>query len=403
MAKNTDLPLVSIITPSFNQVKFIEETIKSVLNQDYPNIEHIVVDGGSTDGTLKILKEYSQFHNHFRYISEPDRGQSHAINKGLKMAKGKIIGWLNSDDTYLPEAIKKGVNALSLHPEWGMVYGRGYYINETGKILYPYGVKANNDQKSLFVDCTICQPATFIKKHVMDDLGGVDESLDFCMDYDLWIRIANKYKMGFLDDYLANARRHPLSKSIINWEEVGLPEILKTVVKYYGTVSDHWLSLYLKAHASKGEFWLLNQFKSLSISNKTSSIQIMNRFEDLWVPQSFHILIRANPKNPLRSLIIKGRNYHQFDDLSLTVLVNDQQIQNYSISERDFTLDIPIDSNSYTSIVEIISNRYIVPAELGVSSDNRPLSIIVDEVLPLSQHEYNFMKAFREEINSINK
>ena len=130
MEDKKDLPLVSIITPSFNQAKFIEETIKSVLSQDYPNIEHIVVDGNSKDGTLEILKRYaSSLGNRFRFISEPDQGQSNAINKGVKMANGDIIGWLNSDDTYFPEAVKKGVNALQAQPELAMVYGKGYYID----------------------------------------------------------------------------------------------------------------------------------------------------------------------------------------------------------------------------------------------------------------------------------
>lgn len=104
---SSELPLVTVITPSFNQGKFIRETIESVLTQDYPHIEHIVIDGGSSDETVCILKEYESRDSRFHFVSEPDNGQSHALNKGLKLAKGSIIGWLNSDDTYLTKSVKK--------------------------------------------------------------------------------------------------------------------------------------------------------------------------------------------------------------------------------------------------------------------------------------------------------
>ncbi|MCQ6274867.1 glycosyltransferase [Bacillus sp. V3B] len=404
MENKRDLPLVSIITPSFNQAKFIEETIKSVLSQDYPNIEHIVVDGGSKDGTLEILERYKpSLEGRFRFISEPDQGQSNAINKGLKMAKGDIIGWLNSDDTYLLGAVKKGVNALQTHPEWAMVYGRGYYINEKGSILYPYYVKPNNDKKSLFEDCSICQPATFIKKNVLDGVGGVDENLDFCMDYDLWMRIAKQYTMGFIDDYLANARKHPSAKSVKNWLDIGLPEIFKTCIKHYGTVSNKWLTYYLKTNHSKGKLWIIKRFKSHSIFKNSPFIVKMNRYDDLWVPPNFRILIKVESQHPLYMLLIKGRNHHNFKNLSISVTVNGEKSQNYSITTRDFSLEIPVYSNIADSVVNITSNKHIIPSDLGLSSDKRSLSFIVDEVIPLPQLEYNFMKILKKDLVLVEK
>ncbi|NGY80944.1 glycosyltransferase [Bacillus megaterium] len=140
--KSKNYPLVTVITPSYNQAPFIRETIESVLTQDYSNLEYIVIDGGSNDGTLEILKGYNNIDSRFNFVSEPDKGQSEAINKGLKMAKGQIIGWLNSDDTYHPHAIRRAVKALVENPEWGMVYGNAYATDEENKILHSYPVES---------------------------------------------------------------------------------------------------------------------------------------------------------------------------------------------------------------------------------------------------------------------
>src|SRR6266550_874687 len=119
-------PLVTIVTPSFNQGRFIRQTIESVLTQDYPNIEYIIMDGGSTDETASVAAEYA---DRLRFVSEPDRGQSHAINKGFRMARGEVVSWLNSDDVILPGAVAHAVTAFELNPTLGAVYGEGYLID----------------------------------------------------------------------------------------------------------------------------------------------------------------------------------------------------------------------------------------------------------------------------------
>ncbi|MEI4828208.1 glycosyltransferase family 2 protein [Bacillus sp. FJAT-53711] len=236
-------PLVSIITPSYQQGKFIQETIESVLSQDYSNLEHIVIDGGSTDSTVEVLKSYNYLGERFRWVSEKDRGQSHAINKGLNMAKGEIIGWLNSDDTYMPNAVKRAVSALQQNTEWGMVYGRANYTDEQNQVIGPYPIEPFN-RKRLYEGCIICQPAAFIRKEAFDMVGGIDENFHFCMDYDLWMRISKHYPIGFIEHVLATSRMHNDSKTMTQYFDVGLPEIIRASIKNYGSVSNQWMSQY---------------------------------------------------------------------------------------------------------------------------------------------------------------
>ncbi|MFC9599753.1 glycosyltransferase family 2 protein [Peribacillus butanolivorans] len=388
------MPLVSIITPSFNQAAFIEETIESVRMQDYPYIEHIVVDGGSTDGTQEILKKYSVSGDRFRYISEPDRGQSDAINKGLKMAKGEIIGWLNSDDTYFPGAVSKAVNALKEHREWAMVYGNAYYIDENSKNMHSYLVQPY-DRQALFQFCIICQPAAFVRKNIFETVGGVDETLDFCMDYDLWMRISKDYSIGYIPDYLANSRLHSACKSVVHIVDKGFPEIIKSSIKHYGTVANDWLCNYLEHHSKKGFFWYVNLFKKYEILGTSPKVSDMNRYSDLWVPPNFRISIQSGLQNPPVILLIKGRN-HILDKMSATVSINNNDLQNYTIPKGEFVIEIPIHSNVPNTVVEIVSNKHVVPSKLGISSDSRSLSFLVDQVIPLSAEEYKFYKEFQK-------
>lgn len=228
----TNQPKVSIITPSYNQGEFIERTILSVKNQDYPNIEHVVIDGGSTDNTLEILKKYE---DQIVWKSEPDKGQSDAINKGLRMATGKIIGWLNSDDTYLLYAVTTVVREFLQHPEYGMVYGKCNCINENDRIVREYPVVPFSYKILLrHRSGIIPQPASFIKKNVLQEVGGLDVSLHCVMDYDLWLRIGKKYKIQYIPIVLANFRHHPQSKtSMREWER--WHETLRVIKRHGGS------------------------------------------------------------------------------------------------------------------------------------------------------------------------
>jgi len=224
-------PMVSIITPSFNQGDFIEETINSVLSQDYQNIEYIVMDGGSTDNTLDVLRKYT---GKIKWISEKDNGQSDAIIKGFSMAKGEIIAWLNSDDTYLPGAVSKAVSAFTMWPETGVVYGMTYFIDKDGLTLGKYPVEPFDFQRFASFNF-ICQPSTFFKKKAYEGIGGLDQSLHYGMDYDLWIRMSRSFKFKFIEESLATYRLHCESKTISDEKALANHrEILEIVLRHFG-------------------------------------------------------------------------------------------------------------------------------------------------------------------------
>ncbi|MCQ6274863.1 glycosyltransferase [Bacillus sp. V3B] len=386
---NQNVPLVSVITPSFNQGRFIRETIESVLTQSYKNLEHIVIDGGSTDGTLQILKEYEQRDPRFRFVSKPDNGQSHAINKGLKMAKGKIIGWLNSDDTYLPKAVSHAVEAFTNHPNWKMVYGNAYYTNKNNERLRPFIAKPVQ-LKELFNSCPICQPSVFIQKETLDEIGGIDESLDFCMDYDLWIRIAkNGYEMGILKDhYLANARFYPESKSGSKFADVGFPEIIKTSKNHFGTVSSSWLNLFLKGYREKGVFWFLTLFRTSSLFGNSPKITETNLDKNSWASYHLKVSINTYPQKPLHAIIIKG-NLKKFHKLPCNAFLNGRVIQKIKLNRGSFILQIPVYSHKPLNFFELTCDTNVS------NHSGAPLYQITD-ILPLTKDEYNFFIEFEK-------
>jgi GT2 family glycosyltransferase len=240
----SEFPLVSIVTPSFNQGRFIRETIESVLGQDYPSIEYIVVDGGSTDGTLDILRSYE---GRLTWVAGPDRGQSDAINKGLRRAQGEVLAWLNSDDTYLPGAVGKAVNYFKTHPDIGMVYGKGYHVDMHGRILDRYYTEPFDFDRLMEV-CFVCQPAVFWRAEVSHETGLLDVDLHYCLDYEFWMRIAKKFKVGYLREYLANARTHAESKTQTGTVRA-LREIMGTVDRHYASVPLPWIRGYARACA----------------------------------------------------------------------------------------------------------------------------------------------------------
>ena len=206
-------PLVSIITPSFNQSRYLEATIQSVLSQDHPRIETIIVDGGSTDGSVDVIKKYSD--RLAWWVSEKDRGQTDAINKGFARATGDILAWINSDDTYEPGAVTAAVNYLQAHPEVGMVYADCNYINEDGRVIGKFPAAQTDLQRLRTGYVHIPQQTMFFRADLWKKLGPLDPSFYFAMDYDLWTRIAAHAELKYLAGQTwANFRIHTSGKTI---------------------------------------------------------------------------------------------------------------------------------------------------------------------------------------------
>jgi len=226
-----EAPLVSIVTPALNMGRFLEQTIQSVLSQDYPNIEYIVMDGGSSDETLAILRQYE---DRLEYQSRPDAGAADAINQGFARSHGEIFAYLNADDTYRPGALRTAVQQLLSDPGLGVVYGEATWIGEAGEELRPYGAKAF-DSALLREECFISQPAAFMRREAFELAGRLDPNLHFAFDYDLWIRIARVYKMRKIDATLANSRMHKQNKTI-GQRKAMLRETLQVLRRHYGYV-----------------------------------------------------------------------------------------------------------------------------------------------------------------------
>jgi Glycosyl transferase family 2 len=208
---SSNQPLVSIITPSLNQAAFIGAAIESVLAQDYPQIEYLVVDGGSTDGTLDILRSYGP---RIRWISEPDAGQSDAIDKGVRLTRGQVLAWLNADDVYLPGAVSRAVAAFAEDSDRALVYGGAQDIDMHGHVVGPSRqIEPWSMRRLLEYGDFIVQPAAFFLRSAYDTVGGLDRSLHYCMDYDLWIKLGQRYAVQYLDEPLAQTRIYDSTKT----------------------------------------------------------------------------------------------------------------------------------------------------------------------------------------------
>lgn len=204
-------PLVSIITPSYNQAEFLESAMLSVLNQSYLNLEYIVVDGNSTDGSQEIIRKYEK--QLAWWVSEKDDGQADAFNKGLKHANGKYIGWLNSDDLFLSGSIQEAVTILESNPELGFVFGDVQSINQHGDItnIMKYGDWQLSDLMQFKI---IGQPAVFMRSELLEDIGGLDPSYHFLLDHHLWLKLAAKAPIKYSKKLWAAARFHASAKNV---------------------------------------------------------------------------------------------------------------------------------------------------------------------------------------------
>lgn len=212
---------ISIVTPSFNQAEFIERTIRSVLDQDAGgraafDLDYAVVDGGSTDGTVDILRRYQ---GRLSWTSEPDRGQVDAINKGMRAATGDIVGWVNSDDVLWPGALARVAEAFADHPEAEWLHGQCEIIDRFDRPMrrwvraYKHFRARRHSLANLLTENYVSQMTAFWRRPVLDEIGYLDDSLRLAFDYDLWLRLARRGPPLYLDDVLAGFRWYETSKS----------------------------------------------------------------------------------------------------------------------------------------------------------------------------------------------
>ncbi|HEX9736674.1 MAG TPA: glycosyltransferase family 2 protein [Thermoanaerobaculia bacterium] len=235
-----DPPLVSVVMPSLNQGRFIERTLDSVLGQGYPRLELLVIDGGSQDETVAILERYRERHRGvLDFVSEPDRGQAHAVNKGLDRARGEVIGWLNSDDLYEPGCLGHVARAFAADPGCDAVYGHARYVDTDDRPLGPYPSRPGFDWAALAHECYICQPTVFWRRRVLERGLRLDERLDLCMDYDFWIRLGREHEIRFLARRLASSRIYYEAKTLKYRSRI-FDEVFATVRRHYGFVPLSW-------------------------------------------------------------------------------------------------------------------------------------------------------------------
>jgi len=206
-------PKISIVTPSYNQVEFLEKTILSVLNQNYPNFEYIIIDGRSTDGTVDIIKKYEKYISY--WVSENDNGQSHALNKGLERATGEWIGWQNSDDIYLPNCFRSFSKLCKQNPGFDIFYANRFILNESYDVILPLFTIKPSKFYAKYRGAIVSNQSSFFHRSIIDRLGSFDESLQFAMDRDFFLRsIINNSKLFYVNEFWGCFLRHKGSKTM---------------------------------------------------------------------------------------------------------------------------------------------------------------------------------------------
>jgi glycosyltransferase involved in cell wall biosynthesis len=292
---NSTGTVVSVITPCYNSAATLEATIQSVLSQTYPTIEYIIMDGASRDGTRDIVQKYE---SRLTFVSEPDRGQSDAINKGWRRAGGDILAWLNADDQYFPDTVEKVVRYLDAHPEAMWLYGSAESVDAEGK-PFPYrNYRDDWDYTSLVeLGCFINQPSVFLRRQMIEEFGFIEESLHFGMDYEYWLRIGRKYPAHYVPEVRVRVIRASTTKT----ESGGVPRLreYEAIARRYGATD-----LPSGIHHEWGWVFTENLFQNIQRGKWAAARE---DFRQIWrypstLPRSFEkVLIRKFVPRPLET------------------------------------------------------------------------------------------------------
>ena len=375
MSENLKLPLVSIVTPSYNQGGFIRKCIESVLNQNYTNIEYIIIDGGSTDNTIDIIKEYE---GRVKWVSERDNGQSDAINKGFKMANGEIVAWLNSDDFYEDNAVSNSVKHFLCDPELVLTYGEGYSTDETGLEKKRFHATQDFDLWTLVnVWDYILQPTTFFKKSALEKVDYLDSDLNWCMDWDLWIRLAKVGKIKYISEYIANSREYGDTKTSTGGFK-RLNEIKEVMKKYSDLriIPGYYLYALSTMYTSCKDIAVINKMaKSLmAVGQRCVFSNIPVRYKDGWIKGKYSLLL--SPKTSQISFSGKMM-FEDIIPLKIKIVINGIQVDEILIDKTgDFRFDFNLDEKYNEDFLKFTLklNRLYRPKE-----DGRKLSIVINE------------------------
>jgi glycosyltransferase involved in cell wall biosynthesis len=377
------LPLVTVVTPSYNQGRFIEETILSVLSQDYPSIEYLVIDGGSTDNTLDILHRYE---NRLTWVSEADRGQSHAINKGFGMAQGEILCWLNSDDKYEPGAISRSVGYLLDHPDIAMCYGRVNVISAEGTLIETTPVPRPFDLWAItHWVYGIDQASTFFRRKALDHVGYIDEELQWAMDWDLWIRIGSKFPIAALDATIASIRLYYGTKTTTG----GLKRIAEITAVMRKYTNRSLLFAILRASSGMIHMALKYGHPNLYRYLRRTVYYVKNRlldnfykrfqgvFQDGWLGRRARFMLRNDPAHSAIKFILRCPEDPRLLPNNLKVKVNGRVVMKVKMPTPGiYEVQLPYDAEA------------IMPAEIEMKfskslppdSSQRRLTCRLEEV-----------------------
>jgi glycosyltransferase involved in cell wall biosynthesis len=373
-------PLVTIVTPSYNQGHFIRATIESVLSQNYPHIEYIIMDGGSKDETAAVAAEYS---SRLKFISEKDRGQSHAINKGFRMAQGEVISWLNSDDTILAGAVEHAVCAFERRPELGAVYGEGYQIDYDGAIKCRFpATEPFNLWKLVYLSDYVLQQTLYFRKQVIEELGYIDESLHWGMDWDILIRIGKRYAMEYVPEYMGCLREYGEAKSFSGghkrFRELAMILRRHGDLRYPPGYFTYGLDTYQKLLCD----WIPSSKLRKVIGYATHVLiariirEAQGLYSDGWASTRLMYMLPAG-RGTIRISGMLPDLGAPLKDQRLTVKCEGKIVKEELIPFGEFNVTIPCQSENRAPILEILASRFIVSAKAGIGGDRRKLAYML--------------------------
>ncbi len=393
MLIESEMPLVTIVTPSLNQGAFIRGAIESVLQQTYPNIEYIIMDAGSTDETKAVATQYA---DRLVFISEPDRGQSHAINKGWRMGKGEILAWLCADDLLLPGTVQTIVDTFSSHPDASFVFGGCEMLDRHGRSTNTMLACEPDTWKLIHGYDYVAQPAAFVARRAVESVGFVDETLHFGMDWDLFMRLSLFGPAVPISGVLAKAHIYPETKSMSGgyrrWRELAAIMRRHGDSRYppgyflYGaeTLRDgcrRWVQRlpgWLSRLGRIPKRWVNSSIDRIHLIAITKATR--GWFDDDWAGPVVTRRLAGNG----RTLALRGRVPSEYPDLvgqRLKVTCDGNVLTHRDLAAGSFTWDLPLPAGGDDVVeIRIVARRSFVPKRIGLNRDVRRLAFYLDEL-----------------------